>query len=271
MQMQILNDKSTHAQPDNTHTQPGAIQVREYRIYPLFEAIVIGLGAFTVIALTTYFIFYHALEAQKGEIREGISRTASVLSRYVDVEKHKTFVDRKQEKTAAYRQALQPFELALEADPTIVFIYTGILKNDKVYFILDPTPEGDADGDGVDDKAHIMDEYPEVSEEMVTALKEQKIVVSEEPYTDRWGSFVSAYAPFYDKNKKFAGVLGLDISADTYFERLAPIKRATIRAFVAGFFISFLMGIVTWFTRNFAAIINYSRLRIINKIFRSTR
>ena len=53
-----------------------------------------------------------------------------------------------------------------------------------MFFVLDPTPEGDSDGDGVDDKAHIMDEYSEATEDMITALKEERVVVSKEPYQD---------------------------------------------------------------------------------------
>jgi len=131
-----------------------------------------------------------------------------------------------------------------------------------VYFILDPTPEGDSDNDGVDDKSHIMQEYTDASAEIIQALKEQKVVTSEEPYTDQWGSFISSYTPIYDAQNQFVGVIGIDVKADTYFERLAPIKRATIRAMVTGFFISFLIGSTVWFTRNFSKVLNRSRRSI---------
>ena len=54
--------------------------------------------------------------------------------------------------------------------------------------------------------------------------------------------------PFFNKN---------------YFERLAPIKRATTRTMVAGFFIAFLIASLVWFTRNFGMKINDKRLKII--------
>lgn len=246
------------------------LEGREYRINPLAEALFIGCCVFFAITFTTYFIYFHALNAQKGEIREGLMRTAQVAATYIDGEAHKTFTDRSQEQTDAYKQAIKPFEKALSADDSIKYLYTGVLKGDKVYFILDPTPEGDADGDGVDDKAHIMDEYSEATDDMVTALKEQKIVVSKEPYQDRWGSFVSGYIPFYDDKQQFVGVLGIDIEASNYFMRLAPIKRATTRTVVVGFFIAFLIASLVWFTRRFGLVINRKRLKLLQYVKQSS-
>lgn len=250
------------ARPLVATQEKDTFQTAEYRIYPLTEAIAIGIVVVLAIFSTTYFIYHHALNAQKGEIQEGLIRTGNVLAAFVDGDIHRSFFSPDQEQTDAYKQAVQPFEKILKADPSIAFVYTGILKDGKVHFILDPTPGGDADGDGVDDKAHIMDEYTEASEDMIRALKERTTVTSKEPYVDRWGSFVSGYIPFYDSKGEFVGVLGIDIDSTNYFSRLEPIKRATIRAMVTGFFVAFLVAAAVWFMRNFSSVINKSRLSI---------
>jgi len=239
-----------------------SFETAEYRIHPLAEAIVIGAVVFLAIFSTTYFIYRHALEAQKGEIREGLVRTGKVLAAYIDGDGHRTFQSRDQETTEAYAQALRPLEQVLRADRSIRYVYTAVLKDGKVRFVLDAAPSGDADGDGVDDKAHIMEEYPEADEDMLRALRERVTVTSAEPYVDRWGSFVSGYVPFFDSRGGFVGILGIDIDSSNYFARLAPIKRATVRAMVTGFFIAFLVSAAVWFTRNFSRVINRSRLTI---------
>lgn len=241
---------------------PADFQTAEYLIFPLTEAIVIGLAAFLAIFSTTFFVYHHAIEAQKGEIREGLIRTGNVLVSFIDADMHRTFVSPEQEDSQEYKDAILPFQKILKADPSIAFVYTAIMKDGKVHFILDPTEAGDSDGDGVDDKAHIMDEYTEASADMIEALSQQKSVTSKEPYVDRWGSFVSGYIPFYDREGKFVGVLGVDIDSTNYFSRLAPMKRATIRAMVTGFFVAFIVGAAVWFMRNFSRIINHSRLTI---------
>ncbi len=246
----------------NAQADESELCATEYSIYPLAEALFFGVVVFLAIFLTTYFIYHHALNAQKGEIKQGLVRTGAVLAAFVDGDMQKLFVSRDQETSDLYKSALIPFRKTLDADPSIAFVYTAILRDDKVYFILDPTPEGDANHDGVDDKSHIMQEYTDASVAIQQALKEQKVVTSDEPYKDQWGSFVSSYTPLYDAQNKFVGVVGIDVHADTYFERLAPIKRATIRAMVTGFFISFLIAATVWFTRNFSKVINRSRRSI---------
>jgi hypothetical protein len=238
---------------------------KAYRIYPLQEAIVIGFCVFVAIISTTFFIYHYALGAQQGEIKEGLLRTAKVVSNFIDGDIHEDLAEG-QESTLEYKKAITPLEKTLKADDSIEYLYTAILKDEKVYFILDGTPFGDADGDGVEDKALIMDEYAEASSDIIRSLKNQEIVISDTPYTDRWGSFLSAYIPLYDTNGEFIAVLGIDIEASKYFARLEPIKRATTRTMVIGFFISFMVASIVWFTRNFGLKINNKRKELIDEL-----
>jgi sensor histidine kinase regulating citrate/malate metabolism len=237
---------------------------KPYRIYPLSEGILIGSFVFFAIFLTTYFIYHYALDAQKGEIKEGLLRTAKVVGAFIEPDVHQT-LSAGQEGSEAYLQQIKPLEEALKADDSIEYLYTAILDKEKVYFILDATPAGDVDEDGVEDKAGIMEEYPEAGKEIIQALTNKEIVISETPYTDRWGSFLSAYLPLLNSNGEMVAVLGIDIEASQYFSRLEPIKRATTRTMVIGFFISFLVGSIVWFTRNFGLKINNKRKELADE------
>lgn len=232
-------------------------KAKNYRFMPFTEAVVIGISMFIAVFSTTFFVYTHALNAQKGEIQDGLLRVARTLTMFLDADLHKTFHSREQESTEAYKRAIAPLEKALEADETIAFVYTIVYRNDQVHFILDPTPEGD------DDKSHIMEAYPEATPEMLIALKEQKAIVEPHVYTDRWGSFLSGYVPFYDSAGEFVGVLGVDINAEEYNARFIPIKRATIRAMVTGFFMAFLVGSLVWFMRHFSKVINDRRIALL--------
>ena len=270
------NEETVHPNKDIIQVKMRKEQLRQlreiqthgesYRFYPLTEAILVGSVTFIAIFLTSYFIFYHALEAQKDEIREGLVRTVQAMSTTIDARLHKTFTRPEQEDTEAYQNAIKPFAQILALNKQVKFIYTAILKENKIYFILDPTPKGDADGDGVEDSVDIMQEYDDPSGLLGEALSTQSIVVTKEPYTDQWGSLFGAYVPFYDEQGKFVGILGMDITADKYFKRLMPIKRATIRAIIAGFFIAFIVGSLVWFTRNFSSIVNRNRLLLIKRL-----
>lgn len=242
-------------------------KVRSYKIYPLAEAIIATLVISIAVGISSYFIYFRSDAALKEEIKEGLQRTAAVTAATaIDTELEKTFVSRDQESSESYKEAIARLQSVLNANKEIHFVYTAIWKDQGAYFILDPTPEGDSDGDGIDDKAHIMDRYDEAPEEMVEALKEEHATVSKEPYTDRWGTFVSAFTPLYDDQKQFVGVLGLDLEISRYKERLKPIWQATVRAMATGLFLSFLTGAGVWFTRKFASEINASRQRIMKDL-----
>ena len=136
-------------------------------------------------------------------------------------------------------------------------VFVGSKNGDSITALID------ADNDGVDDKAHIMEEYSEAPEELLVALRNQTHETSE-PYTDDWGHFVSSYIPFHDSQGEFVGVLGIDISAEMYQQRTQPIFRATVRTMVAAFFISFMVGSLVWFTRNFSKIVNAKRNHLVD-------
>ncbi|MDD3148782.1 MAG: hypothetical protein PHD82_15920, partial [Candidatus Riflebacteria bacterium] len=54
---------------------PGSI--RKYYINPVAEGLVLASIALFLTAITSFFIYHHALSAIKAEIRDGLFRTAS--------------------------------------------------------------------------------------------------------------------------------------------------------------------------------------------------
>ncbi len=64
--------------------------------------------------------------------------------------------------------------------------------------------------------------------------------VDEEPYTDAWGRFYSAYSPVFDSEGKVGGIVAVDFSADWYDAQIA--KQA--KAILINSIISVLFGII---------------------------
>lgn len=236
-------------------------KVEEYRMHPFLDACLLGIIICAAVFITTFFIYERAVAAQKGEIREGLQRSAQIVAaQMIDAELHKTFLHQSQKTSPEYLAAVKPFSDIMKVDPALRYVYTVVLKGGKAYFVLDPLPPTETDA------VQIMQEYPDAGPDIMKALKEKKVVVSEDPYTDNWGTFITAYAPFFDKQKEFVGVVGVTIDVSNYLERLRPIKQATVRALVTGLSLSLLIGLGTWFMRRFAAEINKSRLVIMEKL-----
>jgi len=242
------------------------IQVKEYKSRPLIEALSAGAFVFLIVFINSYFIHHWAMEAQKGEIREGISRTADVIATTINIGRHDTYRNVEQMKTLEYQADDLILERVIKTG-AFAYAYTTIRDADgKIRFILDGSLPGDSDNDGVEDSVQLMEVYADASPDLIVAFETHKPVVSKEPYKDKWGAFISAYVPLFGEDGHFAGVLGIDISANNYFERLAPITRAAQRAYVNGFFVAFMVGCIVWFLRKFILVINVSRLTIYDRL-----
>ncbi len=167
--------------------------------------------------------------------------TASMGAQFVDGDKHGDFRRPDQESTKSYGEATTPLRRLLVSHPDIQFAYTIVLDGDTVRFVLDPTPEGDADGDGQDDKSHIWEAYEDVTPAMLEALQSGKATADSQPTIDAWGSFISGYAPFHDSSGKVAGVVGVDLTADHYLARMEELSNA-MKACVG---IAFALGLLS--------------------------
>jgi hypothetical protein len=235
---------------------------RKYRIRPFREALLIFLLSFGLISGNTLFIYDNALQSKKQEVGSGLIRSAKIIAANIDTELHQRLLSPEQELSDEYQQAVLPLRRALQANSdTYAFVYTMILKDGVPHFVLDATE------DHSDDKSHLMDRYDTDEVSLLAALNTGQAQAMPEPENDPpWGVLISAYAPIKNKEGELLGVVGIDMKDDTYYERLYPIKRATIRTIVTGFFISFLIAAFVWFARNFSMVLNMKRWRLMKKL-----
>ncbi len=137
-----------------------------------------------------------------------------------------------------------------EAAAHVRYAYTNVIVDKKVYFIVDDSPQGDLDQDGRPDAPpDIMQLYPDPSPSLVQALTEKTATVDDNPYTDSWGTFISAYAPFFDSQRRFVGTVGLDLELSGLDARLLPLRSAIKRLAIVSVLFAILFGVSIWFMR----------------------
>ena len=188
-------------------------------------------------------LYQLSLDALRSEVRENLIRTARAASTFIAADVHSQFHSPEQETQPAYIKAIEPLERMRVAAGDIHFIYTCILVSNRVHFVLDPTPTGDKDRDGTDDKSHIMQAYDEPSPELLSTFTSGKAGADHEPYTDAWGTFISGYSPFYDSHGELTGVVGVDLDAATYLGRLASMRHAAWVGTAVALVLSLLAGV----------------------------
>ncbi len=241
-------------------------KVNEFNAHPILEGFAIGLLILVSIAASASFLYFQAVNAVKAEIREGVLRSVTSLAATVDGDEHQKFNSKDQKFDPNYLDFVAPLERARQAAKYVPYIYTNILKDDKVYFIANPSPQLDLDNDGFpDDAPDLMDPYDAPSASLLTALKEHKETVDQEPYSDQWGTFISAYAPIYTKRGDFVGTLGMDLDFSGFEKRLMPTKNAFKTAAITGVVMAVLVGITVWYNRRIVKQLNASRYEIAEK------
>ena len=158
----------------------------------------------------------------------------------------KSFTSRRQETTPAYFRAVAPLDRVQKASGDIKYVYTCILRQNKVYFILDPTPPGDHNGDGIEEKSHIMQPYPEAAPAMIAALRSGLPQADKEPSRDEWGMLISGYAPIHDSQGNAVGIVGVDLTANRYVARLSSMRRAAQTGLALAIVLALMTGAVVF-------------------------
>ena len=99
----------------------------------------------------------------------------------------------------------------------LAFIYGCRERADGTFeFTIDPS----------DDPAEFGEDIEETY--AIRQASEGNAAFDSEPYTDRWGSFYSAYAPVFDSQKHVAMIVGIDVWANWYQNTIWTHSRAII-------------------------------------------
>jgi hypothetical protein len=237
--------------------------VKPYRTHPALEGAAVTLVTLVALLSGIYFIYVQAKDAVEEEIREGLVRNVSAAATTIDGDLHRTFTGDTDPDDPAYVEFLGKLEAIRQASAYVQYLYTCISVDGQVYFIANPSPQGDIDGDGQTDVApQLMDLYEGPGRALLDAIETQTPSVDQEPYTDQWGTFYGAYAPFYDSQGRFVGVLGMDLEQGGLEARLQPTLTSTRRAALTTIVIAILCGVVVWFCRRVSWQLSESRVRL---------
>jgi len=158
---------------------------------------------------------------------------AMIAASLVDADEHEKLVDASQIDSDLYHRQNERIRTLVANAEDIAFVYTIRRIKDKYYFVLDPTPAGDLNGDAIDDKSYLMEEYEDFTPEMVACFETGQPTVDQVSYTDRWGTWRSAYAPIKNKEGEVVAVVGVDRSAAVALqEQSALFLRTLIYGFI---------------------------------------
>ncbi len=190
-----------------------------------------------ILLVTTYFIYQKSILQQKEELRGRISILTRLASLLIDADRHSQIKpEMESQATALYREIKGVLKKIKEIDPLVDSVYT-MVKTDRKniwVFVLDT-------GDKKWIIAYCRERY-DVSQMPEMRMAFDGPIVDREPTADKWGMWLSGYAPIYNRLGQAMAIVGLDISAKSIrqvqlllFERFAWI-------FILGIVLSLFMS-----------------------------
>jgi hypothetical protein len=187
------------------------------------------------------------------QMKAEVARIAASTSAAIDPVLHDRLREPSQIDTPLYEEAIRQLRRQLKSIPGVKYMYTAVLDEGKVRFVLDPAEPGDHDGDGREDRAQLWEEYADAEEVMGQAFgrggAEPVTFASPEPDTDEWGTFVSGYAPVKRADGSVAAVVAVDIDAAEFVKSQRARWKTSLLAMMPGLTMSVAVGVGAFILR----------------------
>lgn len=226
-----------------------------------WNLLIVGTLVLGFIVLLSGIFYVRARDTLEHQIKERLRGLAAVSALHLsdlDLDEIRTLADVQK---PVYKEAVMQLKLIRSENPGLKFAYIIRPTDTENVFefvadadTIDPRATIDLNEDGKIDQADALtppgDLY-DVSDNPTIQQARNFPVVSAEPYTDQWGTFIGGYAPIRTASGQFLGILALDmrindVSAivDTAF---SPTTLLLI--LIAGILIAFYVTLVMWHRR----------------------
>ncbi|NMM62805.1 methyl-accepting chemotaxis protein [Clostridium sp. P21] len=183
-------------------------------------------GIIMAISLISCWSIIRSAESNlKYEAKESITKSINA----VDRNKIEKIINNHSNNSKEYTEVLNSM-IVFKAKNSIKNFYIYVKKDDKTaQFLVDASPEA----------ADFMENY-EMAEEMRSAF-DGKITVDNDPYTDKWGTYVSAYAPIKNSSGQVIAAIGMDEDVST----LENIKKLFFKVSILEIMFSIIISLVS--------------------------
>lgn len=218
-------------------------------IRPVRDGVLAGVVVLAAATIAIIGLWRTATSQLAEQMRDALVWVANTVASAIDGDLHESFTSPEQRDTQAWRDAVRPLLLAQQRLPEVKYIYT--FRRDEhgiVRFVLDPSPEDDTDNDGIPDAAVIGEVYESPNAVLLTALGSPEHpgmpAATTEPVTDRWGTFISGYAPIFSRDGAQVGVVGVDVDASTFVRELRTARTAAALGMIPAVLVSVGIGVL---------------------------
>lgn len=205
-------------------------------------------GAIVAGALVAEWAGNHERDSIRG-VLEGYARTYAVETERLG---HARLALEGCENDPVYRTLIESQVAWLAANPLVNDIYT-VRRNaqGKPVFLVDSETDYDRDGgfEGEREKRTAVGTEFEDADASLERAFAGEASFDLEPWTDEWGTWVSAYCPLHDAEGRVEAVLGVDYEAGTLIRRVALHRAGALLVMGLAVVGHVIGGVATWHRR----------------------
>ncbi|MFZ2874726.1 MAG: PAS domain S-box protein [Phycisphaerales bacterium] len=193
---------------------------------PFAQSLLLSCAFLALSTICLLHLHHAAKDASRETVREEMLHLAKLAASRVDAAQHARVRALGSQESDDFRAIVSELRALRDATEGVRYVYTVTSSPEGPRFIVDAAEPVDDDGDGVIDQAPLGELYEGSDHEMTGALTGWTPQVTPEPAQDKWGTWISAYAPVLDAEGSLECIVGVDMSAEAFSARLSRIDRS---------------------------------------------
>jgi signal transduction histidine kinase len=201
---------------------------------PAFFGVAATLVTATVASIGIVILGALAERQQLDELRRALGQTATTAAALIDARDHQRHVQANHMSIEEYDQAVLPLRSLRTSNPDIVFAFTGVIRDQRMFYVLDADPRD------ISKELLEAETTPPLPDEL-RAWDSKSLIVEQAPTATQWGVGLRAYAPIRDATGERVAYVGLTLRASRYAEARSTLRKAVASGMAA----SLLLAIVT--------------------------
>lgn len=207
-------------------------------------AMTVSVSVILLSGIGAALVYKQAVHELENMVRRDLLETAELAASMTDANLHAMLTRPEQKGSPLYKAIQAPYLKILQVNRDLIYVYTVVPCREKLCLVMDaslPRPNEKVIPSGV------MQVYDQPSQTLKQAIDRNLAKVETSPYTDEYGTFLSAYAPLSSGKK--AGVVGVDMSIREFDLMVQRIRIVVALGFAAAVTLSLAIGFVIAFLR----------------------
>lgn len=188
-----------------------------------------------------FFVYEYSLTTQMDQLRDKLMIIAQLIAKNVDAKELLEIpLNNEGASTPQYKKIEDELNKVRDIVPSIVFIYIleRTQKERVLKFVIDLHPGGvnTKPAPARPGEEYDCTLYPEMMKGFLGPSADRKIV------EDKWGIFLSGYAPIKNGEGESVAILGVDMSARDVYESQKEVKKRALLVLLLGVILSLILG-----------------------------